>query len=476
MSSTRLYRALVPDAPLHRRTEGDEYRTSFEYLDRLRSTSVLLETIVKPGLQRPKLISSFQGSIDRVLFSFPSWAVEGDLAPAYRSVIKALRHGTDFIVVHHASIRERVAQWFAEAGHDKENVTLISMPDYVSLTDWAEDAYVSLTDESDGSGYLMEPWEFKRAGDALIADAVEDHTDVKASQAPLIFQGGNCLIGTDFWFLGRDYFADTLALLNAARAPVKAPEGQSSDAFARELFSKYVDAARKVILIGTKKPIPIREYVGTKSGSDYLLDVPAGGAGTFQPIFHIDMFISLVGPGADGKFCVLVGSPALGDQLLGTSSPFSLPEVYDEIAQSLASQGFSVMRNPLVHRSTLTKQTLKLSKLKEMSGQPGNEALSPAVKELAAAGAKDGTDIRVRDWHHITWNNCLVENSAKNGRNVYLPTFGYGSNSDLKAIDFEMKSFWEKLGFKPQMLGDFNQFAARLGVVHCIKKYITRGT
>src|SRR5581483_5402240 len=329
MSSNALYRALVFDAPLHRRTEGDEYRTTFEYLDRLRSTSILLETVVKPGLQRPKLISSFQGSIDRVLFSFPSWAIEGDLAPAYQSVIKALRHGTGFIVIHHASVRERVAQWFADAGHSADNVELISMPDYVSLTDWAEDAYVSLTDENDGSGYLMEPWEFKRAGDALIADAVEDHTDVKASQAPLIFQGGNCLIGTDFWFLGKDYFADTLALLKRDRAPVVVPEGESADAFARQLFSQYVDTARQLILIGTKKPIAIREYVGTKSGSDYFLDVAAGGAGTFQPIFHIDMFISLVGPGDDGKFCVLVGSPALADKTLGTSSPFSLSEIYD---------------------------------------------------------------------------------------------------------------------------------------------------
>ena len=37
---------------------------------------------------------------------------------------------------------------------------------------------------------------------ALIADNVEEHTSVRASQAPLVFQGGNCLIGDDFWLLG----------------------------------------------------------------------------------------------------------------------------------------------------------------------------------------------------------------------------------------------------------------------------------
>ena len=38
-------------------------------------------------------------------------------------------------------------------------------------------------------------------------------------------------------------------------------------------------------------------------------------------------------------------------------------------------------------------------------------ALTQAVRELAAAGAQDSTPVTVRDWHHVTWNNCLVENS-----------------------------------------------------------------
>jgi len=471
MNKDSLYRVLVPDAPLHLHTEVDAVRAP-EFATR---GAVVKE--FSPGLDAPSLVSSFDGSIDRILFCFPSWAVsDPELVGGYTSVIEALRVGTRFIVVHNASVGDVVERWFKDAGHPAENVELVPLPNFVAVTDWAEDAYVSLKDAADDSGYLMEPWSFGRYGDALIADAVEEHTDIRASSAPLIYQGGNCLVGDDFWFLGKDYFADTLTFLGDERSPVTIPSGTSPATFATELFSTYVDSRRRLIQIGTKKPIPLQDYVGTREGSDYYLDIATGGSGTFQPIFHIDMLLTLVGPETSGGgFRVLVGSPALADELLGTSSPFALAEVYDGIAKDLQRAGFVVLRNPLVHRPTLG-QTLTLRQLRDISKEPDGDALAPAVAQLTASGAKDGTVITVRDWHHITWNNCLVENSDSVGRHVYLPTFGHGDDADLATIDAAMKDLWEQLGFTAHLLGDFNGFARRLGVVHCIKKYVTRGT
>ncbi len=474
MSNSLIYRTLVPNAPLYRRTEGDEFRDTLFAL-RTKSNGFLLEKAVIAGLQEPTLVSSFSGSIDRILFCFPNWSTQDpDYIQAYRSVIDSLRVGTKFVVVHHESIKPTLETWFATPGHLPDDVIYVTLPDYVSLTDWAEDAYVALRDAADGASYLMEPWEFKRAGDALIADAVEEFSDIKGSQAPLIFQGGNCLIGSDFWLLGKDYFADTIELLQGQRPPVRIPDGEAPDDFARELFSKFIDKNRKLILVGTKKPIPLREYIGTRAGGAFFLDVAGGGAGTFQPIFHIDMFVSLVGNNHQGKFEVLVGSPALADKILGTKSTFALDDVYDAVAKSFTDLGFEVKRNPLVHRPTLGK-TFVFSKLKEIASQPGYESLMAALKELTAAGAVDASVVTIRDWHHITWNNCLVENSATKGKHVYLPTFGHGAYSDLKPIDAEMKKLWESLGFNVHQLGDFNKFAERQGVVHCIKKYLARG-
>jgi hypothetical protein len=471
MAARSLYRTLVPNAPLHRRTEVDEPREARLELRRKAAREVV------PGLQSPQLVSSFEGALEKILFCFPRWgAADPRLIQGYTSVIKSLRVGTQFVVAYNASASAVVEKWFADAGHPAENITFIALPDYVSVTDWAEDAYVSLKDASDGTSYLMEPWAFGRFGDALIADAVEEYTDVRASQAPLIFQGGNCLVGSDFWLLGKDYFADTVGLfVGDDPPPVDVPAGEDPRSFAADLFSQYVDATRSLTLVGTKKPIPLQPYVGTKDGERYYLDITASGAGTFQPIFHIDMFLTLVGVNSQGAFEILVGSPSLADELLKTSSPFSLPEVYDGIARSLESSGFAVRRNPLVHRPT-PGAAVELARLKQLSSEPGNEPLAYAVKQLELAGATDTTMIQVRDWHHITWNNCLVENSKSAGKHVYLPTFGHGDYSDLAAVDSKMKSLWEDLGFRVHLLDDFNEFARRQGIVHCIKKYLARGT
>jgi hypothetical protein len=469
MVSESLYRRLVPDAPLHRRTDRDPVSDA----SRARYESLRAATPPTPGLTDPRLHSTWQGRIEQILFAFPAWAVEDpESAAAYRSVIGALRPGTEFVVVHSASARDTVEEWFRSAGH-ADAVTYVPLPDYVSFTDWAEDAYVGLADAIDDTRYLMEPWEFQRAGDALIADAVEEFTGIQASQAPLIFQGGNCLIGDDFWFLGTDYFADSIALLRRGRAPVELPDGADVGAAVRRLFHDYVDAGRRLILVGTRKPIPVPDFRGRREGDEYFLDLPSGGTGAFQPIFHIDMFVTLVGREHD-RFVVLVGDPAQGDELLGSTSPYDLREVYDQLAAALSAAGFDVRRNPLVHRSTPAQQ-LSLADLRAIAEQEQDPALTQAVRELAAAGARDDTSVTVREWHHVTWNNCLVENSAADGRHVYLPTFGHGADSDLAVIDRHMTELWEGLAFEVHLLADFNSFARRQGVVHCIKKYLRRG-
>ncbi|MFD2093327.1 hypothetical protein [Blastococcus deserti] len=469
MVSESLYRRLVPDAPLHRRTDRDPVADSaLERFESLRAA-----TPPTPGLKEPRLTSTWQGRIERILFAVPAFSVDDpESAAAYRSVISALRPGTEFVVVHARSRRDDVEEWFRAAGHT-DTVTYVPLPDYVSFTDWAEDAYLALTDASDGSPYLMEPWEFLRAGDALIADAVEEYTDMQASQAPLVFQGGNCLIGDDFWFLGTDYFADSVRLLQSGRPPVELPDRADLSETVRQLFRDYVDAGRQLTLVGTRRPVAVPELRGAREGDRFYLDLPSGGVGDFQPIFHIDMLITLVGR-EDGRFTVLVGDPAMADDMLGTSSPYALREAYDQIAAALSAEGFEVRRNPLVHRST-PGATFALAELRAMAAQDGDPALAQAVRELAAAGATDDTPVTVRDWHHITWNNCLVENSGSAGRHVYLPTFGHGENRDLAVIDEHMSRLWTELGFEVHPLADFNSFARRQGVVHCIKKYLRRG-
>jgi hypothetical protein len=169
----------------------------------------------------------------------------------------------------------------------------------------------------------------------------------------------------------------------------------------------------------------------------------------------------------------LVGDPSLADKILGTLSPYSLSDVYDRIASDLTSAGFDVTRNPLVHRA-VNGQIFTVKELTEIGRKESNDDIVVALKELRVDGATDNDKVTVRSWHHITWNNCLVESSAVHGEQVYLPTFGHGRNTDLQTIDMYMKQLWESMDFTVHMLGDFNSLAERQGVVHCIKKYLSR--
>jgi hypothetical protein len=159
--------------------------------------------------------------------------------------------------------------------------------------------------------------------------------------------------------------------------------------------------------------------------------------------------------------------------MLGTRSPYGLAEVYDQIARSFAGAGMDVVRNPLVHRPT-PGRSFAVAELRRIAARDGNAALLEAVGELAGQGAGEGTPVTVRTWHHVTWNNCLVEDSVAEGRHVYLPTYGGGA-PDLAALDAHMTRLWEGFGYTVHPLADFGPFARRQGVVHCIKKYLRRG-
>lgn len=462
-----LYKQLVPDAPPFRRYQGD-IPVAGPWKTRVFNNAFL--EVATPKLDRPQLVSTCQGSIEKILFAFPDWAASDAMyAAAYKSLIEALRRGTKFVVVHQSSSRPLIESWFTTVGHAAAEIEFVELPNYVAFSDWAEDAYVSVIDTDTNDHYLLEPWQFFRGGDALIADAVESSTVSRATQVPLMFQGGNCLIADDVWMLGKDYFVDTLDLLTSDRPPIRLPDGVDHGTFVRQLYKDYIDITRELLVVGVAKAIPLADLVGTKQGAQFYLDLPAGGAGTFQPIFHIDMFITPLATTSTGSRRILVGDPRLADRLLGAYSPFALSDAYDAIASDLSNAGFDVIRNPLVHQP-VNGQIYRFGELRALADQEQDEALLKAVGELKAVGAEDATPVAVREWHHVTWNNCLVESSSRYGNHVYMPTFGHGANATLAALDDHMREIWEGLGYEVHPLGDFNPFAARSGVVHCIKK------
>ena len=209
--------------------------------------------------------------------------------------------------------------------------------------------------------------------------------------------------------------------------------------FVVDLFGKTFDPARNFFFAGTRLRVPAVETRPLTIDGEAWTEVLYAGTGYHQPIFHIDMFVSLTGRSPTGRYRLLVGSPAEADRILGRASQaHAMNELFDDVAHELEAQGFEVLRNPL----PLTYV--------------------------------DDPEARERFWYFATSNNCLVQIDETQGNHVWLPTYGHEAWSELTATDDANRRVWEELGFTVHQLADFNVFAQNLGSVHCIKKYLAR--
>jgi hypothetical protein len=302
---------------------------------------------------------------------------------------------------------------------------IVTPPEDLHFTVWAEDPYVSVQIDGEGKSYLIEPKLFRRKSDDYIANIVTAQCDIGyAYERNLIFQGGNILIGDNFWLIGQDYIN----------------ESQRFAQDAQKEFRSALESRRKLIPIGSRLHIPLwkAEFVEI-NGKKWTQERFRGNfSGTRQPIFHIDMFITLAGRDADDRPIVLVGDPRLAAEILGEPvNKDSMPEVFDDIADQLCRRGFAVIRTPL-----------------------------PLVC------GRDSKK-RMRLWYFATSNNALVQIGGDR-KDVWLPTYGYGEFRKLAETDKYHARTWRSLGFEVHSLDDFHPFAIQLGAAHCIKKYLSR--
>ncbi len=426
---------------LVRRTRGD---LSSEYLEARTLATPFLRDMMEAKPAHPRLVSTAHGAFARLLLTIPAYAVDppapgeaNPLATAYQDLLQKLPATVALIVLTHEAVQGQVNAWLKSAGLDARALA-VAAPDDVNFSVWAEDGYVVIGDQESGRTYFVEPYSFPRYGDALIADFVANASDLRDTQAPLYFQGGNVLIGDDFFMIGADYPAKSLAYINKVILPK--PNEAPADTV-RRLYGEYLDSARKLIYVGSTIPVPAETCESfTQNGERWQEYKSVGNdKGTTQPLFHIDMFLTLAGRNPQGKYQILVGDPRLAAQLLGWPlQPHSMAQVFDNIARGLSRLGFEVIRNPL-----------------------------PLVYV-------DDPESKERIWYFATSNNALVEITAGGAKTVWLPTYGHGNWSALEATDRRNCEIWEGLGFAVKTLVDYHPFAAELGSVHCIKKYLQR--
>ena len=407
---------------------------------------------------RPSLISSSEGRIDRLLMTIPSSAVsDSDSEGILRALCRSLPKDTGLVILTHQSSAPFVRQW-PELKNRNGHIQIIEAKDHVAFTVWAEDPYVVVRDERTGAGLFVEPLEFPRGADALIADYVASRTDLLVNPSVLYFQGGNFLIGDDFILLGEDSINRTIGYIPKV---ISAPVNTDAREFIMDLFLGRLDNGRTIHLVGSNVAIPAATYGVFQDDEGFWVEERHIGneSGTVQPIFHIDMFITLAGRGNSGKYRLLVGDPRFAAELLGEPVHVAcLADAFDSVSKNLCDLGFEVIRNPLPLR--WTKERVDVSTFETID--------SGVFNRLTEAGL---TSVDVYRSFFASSNSALVQISQTAGNIVWLPTYG----PDLGPTDAENERIWkEDLGFEVRLLPDFSSFAARLGAVHCLTKYLER--
>lgn len=360
---------------------------------------------------RPRsLLSSCSGRIRHVLFVLTGALLVGAPSPA-ETVLRAAAAVPKLSIVAHRSAIPRVKALLMEVGR-REGFEIITALDNAVLWGWAQDRCVICHDDRGAPvivhGFSVEAVETARyAGRAC--------PDGRAHQTALRLEGGNILVDEDVCLVGADL----------------ADESGFADRFRSE-----IEAHRTVIAIGGEGPLPRRgptrcRDLRWREAVDRNLSRP----GSRQPVFHLDMFMTLA-----GKRRVLVGDPLAARRLTGLPLPESVPlDAFDAIARDLDQRGFEVIRNPL-----------------------------PLVYF-------DDPEARLREWFYASANNCWVEH-CPDGSRVWLPQYGFGAWPELEATDAANARIWRELGFEVILAGDFLPLADQLGALNCVSKILERET
>lgn len=390
-----------------------------------------------PWLDETTIVPGARGKIGCILLTLPGYydqknpeeTIDRYDRSHFTTLLKHLsRASRKYVILCHGPQVEEVHAWFAKLGIEEKDYQLaVSVFNY---SIWAQDAYLVLADNN-GNSYLAESVCFTRDQDMSVADDLASQTDIGIYQSHLYFQGGNILTTDDYVIVGMDYVRE-----NEGRVRLE-NEANVLREFSRICNKKTIAAGRNDLILHRD-----RQYMG---------------GGVYQPIFHLDMYVTPTAiRGKNGKEILFVASPRLAREILGEKeNPNDLDIYFDEVAAQLEDH-FEIRRMPILPTQFNTR-----------------ESLFPRH-------------------YYLTYNNALVENYAANGkqeRHVYLPTFSggvegfkkdryitayYGDTQRYATLDAGAKQLWQSAGFTVHEMDPLEDLAMSWGSVHCMVKVLGR--
>lgn len=376
-----------------------------------------------------RIVSEHEGRVTRLLLTVPkpyrnTGPVDDRLARHFETLIARMGARVDYLVVAAPRQRATVEEWLRRAGVAPSRLTFVESPRF-DFTIWAQDAYVALRD-ADGNSILCEGIAVPRGEDMTVAYDIAAQTEVSAVPSPLYFQGGNVLGGDHRTLMGLDYLVK-----NTTR------HGMPTLADVVQQFEATFGT--RIVALGAE----------IADADDWYRRGILSGYG-FQPIFHIDMYVTPTGViGPSGKEIVFLGRPRKAHEITGRWSDVAeldndrYDHYFDATAEQLEAE-FEVRTLPL----------------------------------WITYGNLDGPPTRER-FYHLTWNNAIVENDGDD-RRVLLPMYSqdaseFGVDAALRRdLEAAAAAEWQALDFDVQFMDGLEDLAHSMGSVHCIAKTLQR--
>jgi hypothetical protein len=404
-------------------------------------------------LTDPRMISSTEGKIVKIILWIPFEVLKHpDWIIIFQELISKLPEHSEIVVAVHndPKLIEVVKTWTTGCG-DKRTYTLVPMPPELNFSIWAQDPFVIVLNQNTNQMCVWEPMSFMRYADASVAEYTAPEIEYEHDYADVYFQGGNILTGDTFYLLGYDYIA-------LSRDEMVLTFFDDEPRFIRA-YEDYLDPTKNGIIInywedGIRIEVPkFDSFLDERNW--YIVDWTAPGK--YQPIFHIDMFLTLGGRNDKGKYKVFVGDPSEAARILDEplTNKFAKPEVFKNIIYALNAQSdFEVIPIPLPLTSTVISPETAKKEL-EMTDIP-----------------KEAKQVLL--YYFATYNNCIVEISDGH-KDVWMPTYGYDGWSKLKILDDAVEQIWTDHGFRVHRLGNYHPFMLYQGGPHCLIQYLARG-
>jgi hypothetical protein len=403
---------------------------------------------IAPGLAREietasgasrTLVSNCRGAITHILFvlSRGQLTTEGWLAD---TLLRIPPRWCRISVVVPQRATEWVSRLVRQAGV-ADRTEIIAAPDGADLTSWVQDTFAV---REDGRGRCVLVATAHRPSNLDIARCAARAKDVSGlCETAIGVDGGNMLAGEDALLIGADL---KQRWLETVRRKNLAWPGESAEEACRRICVQDLESRRRIVVVRARSPVRKRrprrfEHPCLDRGWREDVDQSVSHDGSLQPIFHIDMFVTLAGRSEGGRERVLVGDPNLAAKMTGMDLPRDFTaDAFDEIAEALRSEGFDVLRNPL-----------------------------PLV-------FADRFEHRMREWFFASYNNCLVQQSVSRGSLVWLPEFGCEEQPWLRTTDAANRRIWRDIGYEVRPAGHFLPLARRLGSLNCVAKVLCRAS